>query len=93
MSHFRKDDIGALAYEAHNNAQGHKFVDVMFSLVNVVSVVCEGWSIQASQSGFQGRIINTYETTAAYNIGGSGRSLWVRQGYLLSQSDIVFRPT
>ncbi len=67
-----KDDIGSLAYEAQN---GTKIKQVHVNGVlagerGIGGLLAKADQSSITESSFKGRIINTYETTAAYNIGG-----------------------
>ena len=67
-----KDDIGSLAYEARN---GTKIKQVHVNGVlagerGIGGLLAKADQSSITESSFKGRIINTYETTAAYNIGG-----------------------
>ncbi|EIC74782.1 ZmpA/ZmpB/ZmpC family metallo-endopeptidase [Streptococcus oralis] len=67
-----KDDIGSLAYEAQN---GTKIKQVHIDGVlagerGIGGLLAKADQSSITESSFKGRIINTYETTAAYNIGG-----------------------
>ncbi|ORO68115.1 ZmpA/ZmpB/ZmpC family metallo-endopeptidase [Streptococcus oralis] len=67
-----KDDIGALAYEAHNSTKIQQVhVDgVLAGERGIGGLLAKAEQSSITESSFKGRIINTYETTAAYNIGG-----------------------
>lgn len=67
-----KDDIGALAYEAHNSTKIQQVhVDgVLAGERGIGGLLAKADQSSITESSFKGRIINTYETTAAYNIGG-----------------------
>ena len=67
-----KDDIGALAYEAQNNTKIQQVhVDgVLAGERGIGGLLAKAEQSSITESSFKGRIINTYETTAAYNIGG-----------------------
>lgn len=67
-----KDDIGSLAYAAQN---GTKIKQVHADGVlagerGIGGLLAKADQSSITESSFKGRIINTYETTAAYNIGG-----------------------
>lgn len=67
-----KDAIGSLAYEAQN---GTKIQQVHVNGVlagerGIGGLLAKAEQSSITESSFKGRIINTYETTAAYNIGG-----------------------
>ena len=67
-----KDDIGSLAYAAQN---GTKIKQVHADGVlagerGIGGLLAKAEQSSITESSFKGRIINTYETTAAYNIGG-----------------------
>ena len=67
-----KDDIGSLAYEAQNGTKIKQVhVDgVLAGERGIGSLLAKADQSSITESSFKGRIINTYETTAAYNIGG-----------------------
>ncbi len=67
-----KDDIGSLAYEAQNNTKIKQVhVDgVLAGERGIGGLLAKAEQSSITESSFKGRIINTYETTAAYNIGG-----------------------
>lgn len=67
-----KDDIGSLAYEARNNTKIQQVhVDgVLAGERGIGGLLAKADQSSITESSFKGRIINTYETTAAYNIGG-----------------------
>ena len=67
-----KDDIGSLAYEAQNGTKIQQVhVDgVLAGERGIGSLLAKADQSSITESSFKGRIINTYETTAAYNIGG-----------------------
>ena len=67
-----KDDIGALAYEAQNSTKIQQVhVDgVLAGERGIGGLLAKAEQSSITESSFKGRIINTYETTAAYNIGG-----------------------
>ncbi|WP_247943005.1 ZmpA/ZmpB/ZmpC family metallo-endopeptidase [Streptococcus oralis] len=67
-----KDDIGSLAYEAQNNTKIQQVhVDgVLTGERGIGGLLAKADQSSITESIFKGRIINTYETTAAYNIGG-----------------------
>ena len=67
-----KDDIGSLAYEAQNNTKINQVhVDgVLAGERGIGGLLAKADQSSITESSFKGRIINTYETTAAYNIGG-----------------------
>ena len=67
-----KDDIGSLAYEAQNNTKIQQVhVDgVLAGERGIGGLLAKAEQSSITESSFKGRIINTYETTAAYNIGG-----------------------
>lgn len=67
-----KDDIGALAYEAQNGTKIQQVhVDgVLAGERGIGGLLANADQSSITESSFKGRIINTYETTAAYNIGG-----------------------
>ena len=67
-----KDDIGALAYEAQNNTKIQQVhVDgVLAGERGIGGLLAKAEQSSITESSFKGRIINAYETTAAYNIGG-----------------------
>ena len=67
-----KDDIGALSYEAQNGTKIQQVhVDgVLAGERGIGGLLEKAEQSSITESSFKGRIINTYETTAAYNIGG-----------------------
>lgn len=67
-----KDDIGALAYETQNGTKIQQVhVDgVLAGERGIGGLLAKADQSRITESSFKGRIINTYETTAAYNIGG-----------------------
>lgn len=67
-----KDDIGSLAYEAQNGTKIQQVhVDgVLAGERGIGSLLAKADQSAITESSFKGRIVNTYETTAAYNIGG-----------------------
>lgn len=67
-----KDDIGSLAYEAKNGTKIQQVhVDgVLAGERGIGGLLAKAVQSSVTESSFKGRIINTYETTAAYNIGG-----------------------
>lgn len=67
-----KDDIGSLANEAQNNTKIKQVhVDgVLAGERGIGGLLAKAEQSSITESSFKGRIINTYETTAAYNIGG-----------------------
>ena len=67
-----KDDIGSLAYEAQNGTQIKQVhVDgVLAGERGIGGLLAKAEQSSITESSFKGRIVNTYETTAAYNIGG-----------------------
>ena len=67
-----KDDIGSLAYKAQNNTKIQQVhVDgVLAGDRGIGGLLAKAEQSSITESSFKGRIINTYETTAAYNIGG-----------------------
>ena len=67
-----KDDIGSLAYEAQNGTKIQQVhVDgVLAGERGIGGLLAKADQSSITESSFKGRIINTYETTAAYNIGG-----------------------
>lgn len=67
-----KDDIGSLAYEAQNGTKIKQVhVDgVLAGERGISGLLAKAEQSSITESSFKGRIINTYETTAAYNIGG-----------------------
>ena len=67
-----KDAIGSLAYEAQNGTKIKQVhVDgVLAGERGIGGLLAKAEQSSITESGFKGRIINTYETTAAYNIGG-----------------------
>ena len=67
-----KDDIGALSYEAQNGTKIKQVhVDgVLAGEHGIGGLLAKADQSSITESSFKGRIINTYETTAAYNIGG-----------------------
>ncbi|WP_247924313.1 ZmpA/ZmpB/ZmpC family metallo-endopeptidase [Streptococcus oralis] len=67
-----RDDIGSLAYEAQNGTKIQQVhVDgVLAGERGIGGLLAKADQSSITESSFKGRIINTYETTAAYNIGG-----------------------
>lgn len=67
-----KDAIGSLAYEAQNGTKIKQVhVDgVLAGERGIGGLLAKADQSSITESIFKGRIINTYETTAAYNIGG-----------------------
>ena len=67
-----KDDIGSLANEATDNTQIKQVhVDgVLAGERGIGGLLAKADQSSITESSFKGRIVNTYETTAAYNIGG-----------------------
>ena len=67
-----KDDIGSLAYEAQNGTKIKQVhVDgVLAGERGIGGLLAKAEQSSITESSFKGRIINTYETTAVYNIGG-----------------------
>lgn len=67
-----KDDIGSLAYKAQNNTKIQQVhVDgVLAGERGIGGLLAKAEQSSITESSFKGRIVNTYETTAAYNIGG-----------------------
>ena len=67
-----KDDIGSLAYEAQNGTKIKQVhVDgVLAGERGIGGLLAKADQSSITESSFKGRIVNTYETTAAYNIGG-----------------------
>ena len=67
-----KDDIGSLANEATDNTKIKQVhVDgVLAGERGIGGLLAKAEQSSITESSFKGRIINTYETTAAYNIGG-----------------------
>ncbi|HES9575791.1 TPA: G5 domain-containing protein [Streptococcus pneumoniae] len=67
-----KDDIGSLANEAQNNTKIKQVhVDgVLASERGIGGLLAKADQSSITESSFKGRIVNTYETTASYNIGG-----------------------
>ena len=67
-----KDDIGSLAYEAQNgtNIKQVHVDGVLAGERGIGGLLAKAEQSSITESSFKGRIINTYETTAAYNIGG-----------------------
>ena len=67
-----KDDIGSLAYEAQNGTKIKQVhVDgVLAGERGIGGLLAKAEQSSITDSSFKGRIINTYETTATYNIGG-----------------------
>ena len=67
-----KDDIGSLAYEAQNGTKIKQVhVDgVLAGERGIGGLLAKAEQSSITESSFKGRIINTYETTTAYNIGG-----------------------
>ncbi|RAG41487.1 peptidase M26, partial [Burkholderia multivorans] len=67
-----KDDIGSLAYEAQNgtNIKQVHVDGVLAGERGIGGLLAKAEQSSITESSFKGRIVNTYETTAAYNIGG-----------------------
>ncbi|HGK3490034.1 TPA: ZmpA/ZmpB/ZmpC family metallo-endopeptidase [Streptococcus pneumoniae] len=67
-----KDDIGSLANEAQNNTKIKQVhVDgVLAGERGIGGLLAKADQSSITESSFKGRIVNTYETTASYNIGG-----------------------
>ncbi|MDS4480280.1 ZmpA/ZmpB/ZmpC family metallo-endopeptidase [Streptococcus pneumoniae] len=67
-----KDDSGSLANEAQNNTKIKQVhVDgVLAGERGIGGLLAKADQSSITESSFKGRIVNTYETTAAYNIGG-----------------------
>lgn len=67
-----KDAIGSLAYEAQNGTKIQQVhIDgVLAGERGIGGLLAKADQSRITESSFKGRIINTYETTAAYNIGG-----------------------
>ena len=67
-----KDDIGSLAYKAQNGTKIKQVhVDgVLAGERGIGGLLAKAEQSSITESSFKGRIINTYETTAVYNIGG-----------------------
>ena len=67
-----KNDIGSLANEAQNNTKIKQVhVDgVLAGERGIGGLLAKADQSRITESSFKGRIVNTYETTAAYNIGG-----------------------
>ena len=67
-----KDDIGSLANEATDNTKIKQVhVDgVLAGERGIGGLLAKADQSSIAESSFKGRIVNTYETTAAYNIGG-----------------------
>ncbi|VSR43221.1 immunoglobulin A1 protease [Streptococcus pneumoniae] len=67
-----KDDIGSLANEAQNNTKIKQVhVDgVLAGERGIGGLLAKADQSNITESSFKGRIVNTYETTASYNIGG-----------------------
>ena len=67
-----KDDIGSLANEATDNTKIKQVhVDgVLAGERGIGGLLAKVDQSSITESSFKGRIVNTYETTAAYNIGG-----------------------
>ena len=67
-----KNDIGSLANEAQNNTKIKQVhVDgVLAGERGIGGLLAKADQSSITESSFKGRIVNTYETTAAYNIGG-----------------------
>ncbi|CJY00581.1 immunoglobulin A1 protease [Streptococcus pneumoniae] len=66
-----KDDIGSLANEAQNNTKIKQVhVDgVLAGERGIGGLLAKADQSSITESSFKGRIVNTYETTASYNIG------------------------
>lgn len=67
-----KDDIGSLANEAQNNTKIKQVhVDgVLAGERGIGGLLAKADQSSITESSFKGRIVNTYETTASYNICG-----------------------
>ena len=67
-----KDDIGSLANEATDNTKIKQVhVDgVLAGERGIGGLLAKADQSSITESSFKGRVVNTYETTAAYNIGG-----------------------
>ena len=67
-----KDDIGSLANEATDNTKIKQVhVDgVLAGERGIGGLLAKADQSSITESSFKGRIVNTYETTTAYNIGG-----------------------
>ena len=67
-----KDDIGSLTNEATDNTKIKQVhVDgVLAGERGIGGLLAKADQSSITESSFKGRIVNTYETTAAYNIGG-----------------------
>ena len=67
-----KNDIGSLANEAKNGTKINQVhVDgVLAGERGIGGLLAKSEQSTITDSSFKGRIINTYETTATYNIGG-----------------------
>jgi len=67
-----KNDIGSLAYEAQNGTKIKQVhVDgVLAGERGIGGLLAKAEQSSITESSFKGRIVNTYETTATYNIGG-----------------------
>ncbi|VNN56164.1 IgA-protease [Streptococcus pneumoniae] len=67
-----KDDIGSLANEAQNNTKIKQVhVDgVLAGERGIGGLLAKADQSSITESSFKGRIVNTYETTASYNISG-----------------------
>ncbi|HEU3501372.1 TPA: G5 domain-containing protein [Streptococcus pneumoniae] len=67
-----KDDIGSLANEAQNNTKIKQVhVDgVLAGERGIGGLLAKADQSSITESSFKGRIVNTYETTDSYNIGG-----------------------
>ena len=67
-----KDDIGSLANEATDNTKIKQVhVDgVLAGERGIGGLLAKADQSSITESSFKGRIVNTYETTAVYNIGG-----------------------
>ena len=67
-----KDDIGSLANEATDNTKIKQVhVDgVLAGERGIGGLLAKADQSSITESSFKGRIVNTYETTVAYNIGG-----------------------
>ncbi|HGZ0243082.1 immunoglobulin A1 protease [Streptococcus pneumoniae] len=67
-----KDDIGSLANEAQNNTKIKQVhVDgVLAGERGIGGLLAKADQSSITESSFKGRIVNTYETTVSYNIGG-----------------------
>ncbi|VMD61854.1 immunoglobulin A1 protease [Streptococcus pneumoniae] len=88
-----KDDIGSLANEAQNNTKIKQVhVDgVLAGERGIGGLLAKADQSSITESSFKGRIVNTYETTASYNIGGLvGHLTGSKASLTKSKATVVF---